>query len=55
MLKKDSSCHWIIDDTGFAKKSTHSVGVGRQYYGRLGKTAPMPAASSRGGAVEHGW
>jgi len=37
MEKKGEVEAWIIDDTGFPKKGTHSVGVTRQYCGQVGK------------------
>jgi len=44
---------WIIDDTAFPKKGTHSVGVARQYCGQLGKQDNCQVAVSLSLANAH--
>ena len=42
---------WIGDDTGFAKKGVQSVGVARQYFGRLRLRKLGAPITSRGGRL----
>jgi SRSO17 transposase len=44
---------WVVDDTGFVKKGTHSVGVARQYCGQVGKQENCRVAVSLSVTTHH--
>jgi len=52
MERKGPLLAWIVDDTGFVKKGTHSVGVVRQYCGQVGKQENCRVAVSLSVATE---
>jgi SRSO17 transposase len=53
MNQNGSVAAWIVDDTGFPKKGTHSVGVARQYCGQVGKQDNCQVAVSLSVATHH--
>ena len=46
MQKNGPVTAWVVDETSLVKKGTHSVGVARQYSGRLGKKENCQVAVS---------
>ena len=54
MQKTGPVTAWVVDETGLVKKGSHSVGVARQYCGRVGKKENCQVAVSLSVATASG-
>ena len=53
MRQNEPVVAWVVDNTGFVKKGTHSVGVARHYSGQVGKQENCRVAVSLSVSTRH--